>query len=171
MIQLFITLLPSLAVITLIYLILKITFSVKFSSCLKSLFLGALAVIPAYIIINLTTGIIIPLSGVEIPSLAVLFYSALNEEGFKTLFIRLHNRRDVHIPTALFTGAGFALTETVLISMGNSETAVIRAFIPLILHVTTAGLCAMALKKSSLRLFLIPWLLHGVYNALWRFFL
>lgn len=157
------TIFPTLIVAVLLSVVAKIVTDIKVGNMVKALALGILLVIPAIftmkavgVVLTITVPLVLP----------VLFYtliSALNEELYKYWAIRFRAGKHGYI-TAILVGAGFSLSETLYLSLGNPQLALYRSYTALPLHIITSLL--LAKSRYQKRYFLLALLLHISFNLI-----
>lgn len=158
------TLLPTSLIILLIFYLTTIISDIKKISILKMTILGISTVIPAIVTMRLL-GVAITLM---IPgSLPILFYqmlSTLNEETWKYVSVKQFSNKKHRLISAIFIGGGFALCETLFLSIGYRETAILRAYTTLPLHIITTVMLSKSVDKKLF--FLYALILHLLYNLI-----
>lgn len=167
--ELLTTILPTLIIVVFLMAAALLLRRAAVNSIIKSFILGIVAVIPALITIKLLAIVFSQTVPVILPVAAFRVISALNEECYKYLFISKFaekSRASVH---GLFLGCGFALSETLYLSLGNPQLAYLRSMTTLPLHIITAILLAESYKKSSKLLFAASVLIHIGFNFLIQF--
>lgn len=166
--EIFITLLPSIVLLTAILLFGLIIGSIKVWEGFKSIFLGFCAVVPALItihLLNLYIGFLIR-SDLSIP--LILLISALNEEVYKYIFISISYKKGVRYVKGFLIAGGFALGETLYLTLGEYEAAFYRGVITMPLHMVTTLFLTLYYKKKR-PLFLVGALLiHTLFNLIIR---
>ncbi|MGL1891534.1 MAG: hypothetical protein OCD02_07905 [Spirochaetaceae bacterium] len=153
-------------VLLLIFAIVKPMFKVETKWVLLSLSIGMILTIPSLFTIKLIGIIFIMAIPEPVPVLVYQIISALTEEGYKFIGIDKLLKIKHRAVYALFIGGGFALTETLYLSIGNPNLAVIRTVITLPLHLVTAVLLSKAVINK--RYFLLATLIHISFNIIIR---
>lgn len=161
-----VSMLPTLIVLTLLIIIIKVLRDVSIMDNLRALLFGMLIVIPATYTMQLLGMILTMLIPGTIPLLVFSLLSVINEELFKYLAILKTCKREHLYSSSIFIGGGFALFETLFYQLGSAETAVLRAFTALPLHMVTALLLAFSIKKGRRVLTLLPCIIHFLYNLI-----
>lgn len=156
------TILPTLLVLLFLFATLKIAKRVELNTTIKAFLLGMMIVLPAIVTLRLL-GIILTITlPVALPIILYRILSALNEETFKYFAINKFLNKDRSFFYALFIGGGFALCETVYLSIGYRDMALNRTFTTLPLHIITSLLQSKAGNRK--RYFFLALLLHLSYN-------
>ncbi|OQY36550.1 MAG: hypothetical protein B6229_09840, partial [Spirochaetaceae bacterium 4572_7] len=76
-------------------------------------------------------------------------------------------RRTIHTTvTSIFIGAGFALSETLYLALGNRQYAVHRSYTTLPLHIITAVILSFSIKYKKKGLTVLAVVVHLTYNIL-----
>lgn len=163
-IELLLTILPTLLILLIFSAFAIIITDISKSLVFKALLTGIITVVPALITMKLL-GIIITITvPIVIPLIIFQILSALNEEFFKYLSIKKFNNKYSRTIPAVFIGGGFALCETLYLTMGNTDLALIRTYTSLPLHIITSLILSRSIKQK--KYFLLAVLLHLSYNLL-----
>lgn len=162
------TILPTLLILSIIFVIAKVITGVKIDIVFKALIAGIITVLPAILFMKLL-GIVITIT-VPITTTLLFFQilSSLNEEFFKYMSIKLFCNKKYRTLLSIFVGGGFALCEIVYLTIGNLGSALTRTYTTLPLHIITAILLSKSIIHK--RYFLLALLLHISYNFFIRSF-
>ncbi len=149
---------------------------------IKSLFFGGLIVIPVVFVEKILTAMMPPLTQIAGVGYSAFIVAGLTEEGFKFLVLYYliwrnpnFNEKFDGIVYAVFISLGFATVENVLyVFEGGSNVAITRAITAVPAHALFGirmgyffGIAHMydELRKVYLwKAFLIPFVLHGIYD-------
>lgn len=162
--ELLITILPTLTVTVFLMAVTLLLKKSSINSMIKSFILGIAAVIPALIFIKALSILFYQLLPFTIPLTVFRLISALNEESFKYIFISKFSNKYRSSIHALFVACGFALSETLYLSIGLPQMAYLRSYTTLPLHIVTSILLAESYKKGSKLLFAASVLIHFGFN-------
>lgn len=160
--ELFITILPSLIILLMIYLVINFITDINNIVIVKSLCVGIITILPAILTMKLL-GILITISiPFKMPFIFFKVLSTLNEETFKYLSVKKFKDVKHPITSSIFIGGGFALCETLFLYIGNNQVALLRAYTTLPIHIISSILLYKSINKK--RYFIYAILIHLIYN-------
>lgn len=164
--ELFVTLLPSLLLLSFILLTAFIFKKVEIIRGLKSIVWGMVAVIPALLTIYIINTLIDLTISFEFPLFILISISALNEEAYKYIFIKQSYTKKYSIIYGLLIAGGFSLGETIYLAFGNLELSYYRSLLTLPLHMVTSIFLSLYYKKRELPFLTVALIIHITFNIL-----
>lgn len=156
--------LPTFLILLIIFVIAKIVTNVKNRMVYVSFLAGIITVIPALCFIKVLGIFITIIIPIALPLIFFQFLSSLSEEFFKYLSIKFFTNEKHKTLLSIFVGGGFALCETLYLTIGTSNMGLIRTYTTLPLHIITSILLSKSINNK--RFFLLSLLIHISYNLL-----
>ena len=157
------TIFPTLIIIILLAMLIKIVTTYGVRNILKSFGIGLIIIIPALFTMKIV-GIMLTITlSITPPLIMFRILSALNEELYKYWAIKVRGNINSTI-TGLFVGAGFALSETLYLTLGEDLNALHRSYTTLPLHIITAIILSLSIKYKRKSITILAVLVHLIYN-------